>query len=57
MELCPACKTALRIKASKYVLRGDKLFMVQEQTCRNDKCENNGVVVNTIEHELELSPE
>lgn len=55
MELCPKCKTLLRVGASKYILRDGKLFMIQEMVCRNDKCENNGQVVDTVEHELELS--
>ena len=57
MELCPKCKTQLRIMNYKYVLRDGHLYMVQDLTCRNPNCENNGVVVTTIEHELELSPE
>lgn len=54
-NLCPKCKTLLRVGASKYVIRDEKLYMVQDLVCRNDKCENNGVVVKSIEHELELS--
>lgn len=57
MELCPKCKTLLRVMASKYVLRDGKLFMIQDMACRNPKCENNGVVVESIEHELPLENE
>lgn len=57
MELCPLCETALAIKSAKYVIREDKLYMVQEMTCRNPKCDNYGQVVDTIEHELEVSKE
>ena len=57
MELCPLCETALAIKSAKYVIRDDKLYMVQEMTCRNPKCDNNGQVVETIEHELEVAKE
>ena len=53
--LCPACKTELRVSASKYVYKDGHLYMVQELTCRNPKCENNGKVVATIEHEREVS--
>lgn len=53
--LCPACKTELRVSATKNVIRGEKLFVVQELTCRNSKCENNGKVVATIEHEKEVT--
>lgn len=61
MELCPKCDTALRISATKYVLREIddkvKLFVVQELTCRNPACPNNGVVVDTVESEQPLSNE
>lgn len=53
--LCPVCKTELRVSATKYVVRDEKLFVVQELTCRNPKCDNNGKVVDTIEHEREVS--
>ena len=43
--------------ASKYVLRDGKLYMIQDMTCRNPKCENNGVVIESIEHELPLENE
>lgn len=51
MEMCPKCKTALRVKTTKNVIRDNKLFVVQELVCRNPNCLNNGVVVKTIEHE------
>jgi len=54
-NLCPACKTLLRVMSTKYVVRDDKLFVVQELTCRNPKCDNNGKVVKTIEHEKEVT--
>jgi len=54
-NLCPVCKTLLRVMSTKYVIRDNKLFVVQELTCRNPKCENNGKVVETIEHEREVS--
>lgn len=54
-NLCPKCKTLLRISNYKYVLRDGHLFMVQDLTCRNPLCENNGEIVKTIEHELVLS--
>jgi hypothetical protein len=54
-NLCPKCNSLLRVNASKYVIRDGKLYMVQDLVCRNDKCENNGKVVKTIEHELKVS--
>lgn len=56
-NFCPKCKTILRISASRYVVRGDKLYMIQELSCRNPKCENDGKVVKTIEHELPVTIE
>ena len=55
--LCPACKTELRVSASKYVMKDGKLYMVQELTCRNPKCENDGKVVDKVWHELVISEE
>lgn len=56
-NLCPKCKTLLRVSASKYVLKDGKLYMVQDLTCRNPKCLNNGTVVKTIKHELPVEEE
>lgn len=52
---CPKCKTALRVNATKYVIRDNKLFVVQDLVCRNPDCLNNGIVVKTIEHEKPVS--
>ena len=52
---CPKCKTELRVNASKYVIKDNKLFVVQELVCRNPDCLNNGIVVKTIEHEKPVS--
>ena len=56
-HLCPRCKTALRVSTSRYVLKSDKLYMVQELVCRNPQCEKNGEVIETIEHELSYEKE
>ena len=56
-HLCPKCNTLLRVSASKYVLKDGKLYMVQDLVCRNPKCLNDGVVVETIEHELPVEKE
>lgn len=57
MELCPKCDTALRISGSKYVMREGKLYFVQELVCRNPLCENDGVVVDKVEHPIEVENE
>ena len=57
MELCPKCDTALRITASKYIMREGEVYFVQELTCRNPQCENNGQVVDKIEHHIEVEKE
>ena len=57
MELCPKCDTALRITASKYIMRQGEVYFVQEFTCRNPQCENNGQVVDKIEHHIEVEKE
>ena len=41
------------IKGSHYVIRGEHLYLVQELMCRNPKCDHNGEIINTIEHEIE----
>jgi hypothetical protein len=56
-NLCPKCKTLLRVSGSKYVMRDGKLYMVQDLVCRNPQCLNNGVVVKKVEHEIEISNE
>lgn len=56
-HLCPKCKTLLKISASKYVNKDGKIYMVQELTCRNPKCPNDGAVVETIRHELPVETE
>lgn len=56
-QLCPKCKTMTRISASRYVIRDGKLFIIQEMTCRNPKCLNDGVVVKTVETELPVETE
>jgi hypothetical protein len=55
--LCPACKTELRVTASKYIKKGDKFYLVQELTCRNPKCENDRKVVDKIYHEISYESE
>ena len=47
MELCPKCKTALRIKESYMELTGDKdpnvktkVYTVLTQICVNPQCDN-----------------
>lgn len=54
-HFCPRCKTLLRIVNTKYVVRDEKLFVVQELACRNPQCENNGQIVEKIEHEQPVS--
>lgn len=50
---CPHCKTTAMIKGSRYVIRGEKLYLVQELMCRNPQCDHNGEIIETIEHEIE----
>lgn len=56
-HLCPKCKTLLRISGSKYVIRDGHLYIVQDFTCRNPQCPNNGKVVETKETELDVTNE
>ena len=41
------------IKGSHYLIRGEKLYLVQELMCRNPQCDHNGEIIETIEHEIE----
>ena len=50
---CPHCKTTAMIKGSHYLIRGEKLYLVQELMCRNPQCDHNGEIIETIEHEIE----
>ena len=54
-HLCPRCKTLLVVKATRNVIRDNKLYVVQDLACRNPNCENNGQIVETIEHEQEVT--
>ena len=56
-KFCPRCNTLLRIVNGKYVMRGDKLYMIQELACRNSTCENNDKVIDKVEHELPVTIE
>ena len=50
---CPHCKTTAMIKGSHYLIRGEKLYLVQELMCRNPQCDHSGETIETIEHEIE----
>lgn len=56
-HFCPKCETLARISASKYVYRDEKLYIVQEFSCRNPKCLNDGVVIAKEETELPVEKE
>ena len=56
-QFCPKCKTLLRIGGSKYVIRGEKLYIDQDLYCRNPDCFNNGKKVETISTELPVEVE
>lgn len=36
--LCPECKIEARISNKAYVIKGEKLFIRYEYSCRNQKC-------------------
>lgn len=50
---CPYCKNPCHIKGSRYVIRKDKLYLVQDLICRNPMCDHRHQVVDVIEHEIE----
>jgi hypothetical protein len=50
--VCPVCKCELYIESSRYVIKDDKLYMVQDFICRNAKCTNKDKVVQTDSDEL-----
>lgn len=59
---CPLCNLEMRITASRYVVEHDdtpstptKLYQEMDLTCVNEKCPNNGTVVETIRNELDLN--
>lgn len=60
--LCPLCKLEMRITRSRYVVENDntpdaptKLYQEMDLSCVNEKCPNNGMVVETIKDELALN--
>jgi len=60
--LCPLCKCEMRITGSRLVLEHDdtpdiptQLFREIDLSCVNEKCPNNGTVVETIKDELALN--
>jgi hypothetical protein len=62
MEKCPQCNTELKILRSFNRLEGDDspdtptvLYAVIEQTCRNPQCPNDGLVVDVVEHQVQLN--
>ncbi len=59
MELCPKCKTQLRIRQPRMVVEGDKspdtpttVYLVQEQFCANPHCVEYKQTVDEIKHLL-----
>lgn len=57
--LCPKCKIVAQISSSKTVVEGDKsadtetkVFTVQEFSCRNKQCSENGKVIGEIKHQI-----
>lgn len=52
---CPLCKTEMRIKSNNFVMNDGKLFSKLVYTCRNKKCPNYDLDVETIYQPLEVS--
>ena len=59
---CVECKSKLVISKTGYRAENDdtpnvptRMICYQELSCLNEKCERKGKVVDTIEHDLELS--
>ena len=59
---CPLCNLEMRITGSRFIVENDdtpdiptKLFREMDFSCVNQKCANNGKVVETIRDELDLS--
>lgn len=58
---CPVCQVELRITRSRNVVENDdtpneetKLYIVQELSCINKKCSNNGKIVATLKSEIPI---
>ena len=58
---CPLCNVELRITKVRNILEDDdtpdketKLFIIQELSCLNKDCPNNGQVVQTVKNEQQL---
>jgi hypothetical protein len=54
MEVCPQCLSILKCKEGKYSspIDSDKVIFTQLKICDNKQCENNGIVLETVEHEM-----
>jgi hypothetical protein len=58
---CPLCNVEAYIHKTYNRVEGDnspdtetKVFTVQELYCRNKNCENNGKLIQTVEHQLNI---
>ena len=58
---CPLCNVEMRITKVRNILEDDdtpdketKLFIIQELSCLNKDCPNNGQVVQTVKNEQQL---
>ena len=59
---CPLCNLEMRITGSHFETENDdtpnektKLYRVIDLSCVNEKCANNGKVVETLRNELDLN--
>lgn len=50
--LCPECKLEARISNKAYVIKGDRLFIRYEYSCRNKQCNNYDKVIGEEEDEV-----
>lgn len=50
--LCPECKLEARISNKAYVIKGDRLFIRYEYSCRNKQCNSYDKVIGEEEDEV-----
>lgn len=57
---CPLCQVEMRISRTRYKTTQEppiRLFAIQSLVCRSKQCENFGVVVEEVSHELAVNEE
>ena len=58
---CPLCQVEMRISKSRYILEDDdtpekntKLYIEQDMSCMNKRCNNYDTVVTTVRNEVPI---